>query len=162
MCPIDADSSVRLRVVGRSRPGGTAYNHHLDAEFVITSAFAHGRLGLRLSPEAMDDWATALDVLSGGQDIRWSVMGETEIGIAIDRQFSTPRPIVTVDDSAESGVSVRICLDPEMAEQDRHDAAVEKLLVTATLSEVSLCTQVTGDRCPGGRLGVRLGRLARA
>ncbi|MFE1292424.1 DUF5959 family protein [Streptomyces sp. NPDC058751] len=65
-----------------------------------------------LSPEAMDDWSTALDELSSGQVIRWPVMGETEIRMAIDRQFSMPRPIVTVDDSAESGVSIRVVLDP--------------------------------------------------
>ncbi len=60
----------------------------------------------------MDDWSTALNELSSGQTIRWSFMGETEIRMAIDRQFSTPRPIVTVDDSAESGVSVRVVLEP--------------------------------------------------
>ena len=45
-----------------------------------------------------EDWATALNNLSGGQDIRWRVMGDTEIRIGIDRHFSMPRPIVTVDD----------------------------------------------------------------
>lgn len=39
-------------------------------------------------------------------------MGDTEIRIDIDRQFSVPRPIVTVDDAGESGVSVRVALDP--------------------------------------------------
>ncbi|MFF0205879.1 DUF5959 family protein [Streptomyces sp. NPDC005017] len=112
ICLIDPDSSVRLRILGRNRPGAAPYHDYLDAELVITSAFAGGRLGLRLSPEAMDDWSTALNELSSGQDIRWPVMDETEIGIVIDRQFSIPRPIVTVDDSAESGVSVRIVLNP--------------------------------------------------
>ncbi|KAB1976797.1 DUF5959 family protein [Streptomyces triticiradicis] len=112
ICLIDPDNSVRLRILGRNRPGDTPYNDYLDAELVITSAFAGGRLGLRLSPEALEDWATALNELSDGQDIRWRVMGDTEIRIGIDRHFSMPRPIVTVDDSAESGISVRVVLDP--------------------------------------------------
>ncbi|MGW1408354.1 DUF5959 family protein [Streptomyces sp. NPDC002403] len=109
---IDPASSVRLRVLGRNRPGDTPYNDYLDAELVIISAFADGRLGLCLSPEAMDDWATALDELCDGRDIRWTARGDTEIRIEIDRHFSVPRPIVTVDDSGESGVSVRVVLDP--------------------------------------------------
>ncbi|WP_410099263.1 DUF5959 family protein [Streptomyces sp. STR69] len=60
-CLIDPHSSVRVRILGRHRPGDTPYNDYLDAELVITSAFSDGRLGLCLSPEAMDDWSTALD-----------------------------------------------------------------------------------------------------
>ncbi|MFD8418491.1 DUF5959 family protein [Streptomyces sp. NPDC059466] len=112
ICLIDPDSSVRVRILGRNMPGDTPLNDYLDAELVITSAFASGRLGLCLSPEAMGDWSTALDELSDRQGIRWTAMGDTEIRIEIDRQFSMPRPVVTVDDSGESGVSVRVVLDP--------------------------------------------------
>ncbi|MFD0268817.1 DUF5959 family protein [Streptomyces sp. NPDC127106] len=108
----DPDSSVRLRVLGRNRPGDTPYNDYLDAELVITSAFADGRLGLCLSPEAVDDWSTAVAELCDGRGIRWTATGDTEIRIEIDRHFSVPRPVVTVDDSGESGVSVRVVLDP--------------------------------------------------
>ncbi|MGX1915607.1 DUF5959 family protein [Streptomyces phaeochromogenes] len=109
---IDPDSSVRLRVLGRNRPGHTPYNDYLDAELVIISAFANGRLGLCLSPKAMGDWSTALNELCAGRDICWTAKGDTEIRIEIDRHFSISRPIVTVDDSTESGVSVRVVLDP--------------------------------------------------
>ncbi|MFJ9250313.1 DUF5959 family protein [Streptomyces sp. NPDC101776] len=109
---VDPDSSVRVRVLGRKRPGDTPYNDYLDAELVITSAFASGRLALCLPPEALDDWSSALAELSDRQGIRWTARGETEIRIDVDRQFSVPRPIVTVDDSGESGVSVRVVLDP--------------------------------------------------
>ncbi|MCM1940340.1 DUF5959 family protein [Streptomyces sp. G3] len=112
ICLIDPDSSVRVRILGRNRPGDTPYNDYLDAELVITSAFVSGRLGLCLSPEVMDDWSTALNELSERQGICWTAMNDAEIRIEIDRQFSVPRPIVTVDDSGESGVSVRIVLDP--------------------------------------------------
>lgn len=108
----DPDSSVRVRVLGRKRPGDTPYNDYLDAELVITSAFVSGRLGLCLSPEALDDWSSALAELSEGQGIRWTATGEIEIRIEVDRQFSIPRPIITVDDTGESGVSVRVVLDP--------------------------------------------------
>ncbi|WP_327180650.1 DUF5959 family protein [Streptomyces sp. NBC_01334] len=112
ICLIDADSSVRVRILGRNRPGDTPYNDYLDAELVIMSTFAGGRLGLCLSPEAIDDWSTALDELSDRQGICWTATGDTEIRIEIDGQFSVLRPIVTVDDSGESGVSVRVVLDP--------------------------------------------------
>ncbi|MFE3764507.1 DUF5959 family protein [Streptomyces sp. NPDC059104] len=108
----DPDSSVRLVVLGRNRSGDSPYNDYLDAELIITSAFTNGRLGLRLSPEALDDWSTAVDELCNGQDVRWTAAGNTEVRIEISRQFSMPRPIVTVDDSDESGVSVRVVLDP--------------------------------------------------
>lgn len=108
----DPDSSVRLVVLGRNRSADSPYNDYLDTELIITSAFANGRLGLRLSPEAMDDWSTAVDELCNGQGVRWTAVGDTEIRIEIDRHFSMPRPIVTVDDSGESGVSVRVVLDP--------------------------------------------------
>ncbi|MFD7938987.1 DUF5959 family protein [Streptomyces sp. NPDC059755] len=61
---IDSDSCVRVRLLGRTRPGNTPYNDYLDAELVITSAFVSGRLGLCLSPEAMDDWSTAIDCVT--------------------------------------------------------------------------------------------------
>jgi len=108
----DPGSSVRVRVLGRKRPGDTPYNDYLDAELVITSAFAGGCLGLCLSPEALDDWSSALAELSDRENIRWTATGEIEIRIEVDRQFSVPRPIVTIDDSGESGVSVRVVLDP--------------------------------------------------
>lgn len=112
ICLIDSDSSVRVRVLGRTRPGDTPYNDYLDAELVIMSAFAGGRLGLCLSPQALDDWSTALDELANGRGISWTATGDTEVRIEIDRYFSTTRPIVTVDDSGESGVLVRVVLDP--------------------------------------------------
>ncbi|MFB6832604.1 DUF5959 family protein [Streptomyces hydrogenans] len=110
ICLIDPDSSLRVRILGRNRPGSTPYNDYLDAELIITSAFVGGRLELCLSPEAMDDWSTTLNELSDRQGIRWTAMGDTEIRIGIDRQVSVPRPIVTVDDG-ESGVSVRVVFD---------------------------------------------------
>ncbi|MET9854938.1 DUF5959 family protein [Streptomyces sp. NPDC006450] len=74
---------------------------------IITTAFANGRLGLRLSPEAMDDWSTAVDGLCNGQGVCWTAAGDTEIRMEIASNFSMPRPLVTVDDSGGSGVSVR-------------------------------------------------------
>lgn len=57
-------SSVRLRVLGRHSPGATPYNDHLDAEVVVASGFANGRLEMCLSPEDLNDWSAALDELS--------------------------------------------------------------------------------------------------
>ncbi|OKJ52586.1 DUF5959 family protein [Streptomyces sp. CB02261] len=112
ICLVDPDSSLRVRILGRNKPGNAPYNDYLDAELIITSAFVSGRLGLCLSPEVMDDWSTALNELPAREGIRWTVMGDTEILIDIDRRFSVARPIVTVDDGGESGVSVRVALDP--------------------------------------------------
>ncbi|WP_420082130.1 DUF5959 family protein [Streptomyces sp. JL4002] len=112
ICLVDTDSSVRVRVLGRNRPGATPYNDYLDAELVISSVFVSGRLGLCVPPEAMDEWSTALNELSDRRGIRWRATGDTEIRIDFYRQFSVPRPLVTVDDGGESGVSVRVALDP--------------------------------------------------
>ncbi|MFH9829356.1 DUF5959 family protein [Streptomyces bobili] len=106
---VDGGSSVRLRVLGRHRPGATPYNDYLDAEAVVTSGFANGRLEMCLSPEDLDDWSSALDELAAGRNIRW--LHSTEIRIEIDRQLSVPVPIVTVKDDNESISSVRVWLD---------------------------------------------------
>ncbi|MFJ2376113.1 DUF5959 family protein [Streptomyces sp. NPDC087769] len=102
-------SSVRLRVLGRHRPGATPYNDYLDAEVVVASGFANGRLEMCLSPEDLNDWSAALDELSAGRGVRW--LRSPEIQIEIDRQFSVPVPIVTVTDDNEPVSSVRVWLD---------------------------------------------------
>lgn len=61
---VDGSSSVRLRVLGRHRPGATPYNDYLDAEVIVTSGFANGRLEMCLSPEDLVDWSSALDELA--------------------------------------------------------------------------------------------------
>ncbi|MFD7162884.1 DUF5959 family protein [Streptomyces violascens] len=104
-----AGSSVRLRVLGRYRPVATPYNDYLDAELVVTSGFANGRLEMCLSPEDLDDWSAALDELAAGRGVRW--LRNTEIQIEIDRQFSVPVPVVTVKDGEEPVSSVRVWLD---------------------------------------------------
>ncbi|MET9603417.1 DUF5959 family protein [Streptomyces sp. NPDC006459] len=103
------DSGVRLRVLGRHRPGRSAYHDHLDAEVVVASGFANGRLRLRLSPEDLDDWGAALGELGAGRDVRW--LRGTEIRVEADRRFSVPVPVVTVTDEAASASSVRVWLD---------------------------------------------------
>lgn len=91
---VGADSSVRPRVLGRHLPGATPYNDYLDAEITVTSGFANRRLEVRLSPEDLDDWHSALDEPAADSGIRW--LHSTEIRIEIDRQVSVPVPIVTV------------------------------------------------------------------
>nr|WP_223279875.1 DUF5959 family protein [Streptomyces sp. SDr-06] len=75
---------------------------------IVTSGFANGRLEVRLSPEDLDDWSAALDELAAGRGIRW--LRSIEIRLEIDRQFSVPVPVVTVDD-AESVSSIQVWLD---------------------------------------------------
>ncbi|MGW6981310.1 DUF5959 family protein [Streptomyces sp. NPDC054932] len=103
------DSSVRLPVLGRHRPGATPYNDHLDAEIVVTSGFANGRLKLRLSPEDLDDWAAGLDEPAADRGIRR--LRGNGIRIEVDRRFSVPVPVVTVADEDASASSVRVRLD---------------------------------------------------
>ncbi|MFE1443256.1 DUF5959 family protein [Streptomyces sp. NPDC058739] len=102
ICLIDPESSVRLRILGRNRPGATPCNDYLDAELVITSAFTGGRLGLRLSPEAMDDWPTALNELSSGQDIRWPVI-DVPPGCLADMHLTAARVLVRVRHELRDG-----------------------------------------------------------
>ncbi|MFI5807175.1 DUF5959 family protein [Streptomyces sp. NPDC051561] len=103
-------SSVRLRVLGRQRPGATPYNDYLDAELTVTSSFANGCIELHLSPEDMDNWSTALNELAAYRDIEWKTSSSCGIQIELDRSFSVPVPIVTVTDGNES-ISIRLWLD---------------------------------------------------
>ncbi|MFG2488452.1 DUF5959 family protein [Streptomyces virginiae] len=45
---------------GSTQAGGTPYNDYLDAEVIVTSGFANGRLEMCLSPEDLVDWSSAL------------------------------------------------------------------------------------------------------
>ncbi|MFI9101833.1 DUF5959 family protein [Streptomyces fildesensis] len=56
-------------MLGRHRPGVTPYNDYLDAEVVVVSGFANGRLAMCLSPEDLDDWSFALVELAAGRGI---------------------------------------------------------------------------------------------
>ncbi len=67
----DGGSSVRLRVLGRRRPGVTPYKDHLNAEAAVSSGFANGRLEMCLPREDLDDWSSSLDEPVAGRDIRW-------------------------------------------------------------------------------------------
>ncbi|MCX4596749.1 DUF5959 family protein [Streptomyces sp. NBC_01549] len=67
----DGESSLEVRVLGRTLPGVLTLHDHLDAEIVVTSGFAQGRLDVCLAPEDLNSWSQVLGELAAGRDAVW-------------------------------------------------------------------------------------------
>ncbi|MEV0013862.1 DUF5959 family protein [Streptomyces tendae] len=57
ICLVDGESSLSVRVLSRHMPGVLPWHDFLDAEIVLTSGFAQGRLDVRLAPDDLDSWS---------------------------------------------------------------------------------------------------------
>ncbi|WP_130336281.1 DUF5959 family protein [Streptomyces sp. BK022] len=117
----DGDNSFRVRVLGRRMPGVLPLHDLLDTEVLIESGFVTGRLDLGLSPDDLDSWSHALDMLAAGGDVRWIDDNRSpEIRIqALNEEHETPA--VHVDDVARSSISVflPLCLEDGWIDDQR-------------------------------------------
>ncbi|MGW1541757.1 DUF5959 family protein [Streptomyces sp. NPDC002309] len=103
----DGESGLEVRVLGRSMPGVLPWHDFLDAEIVVTSGFARGRLDVCLAPEDLDSWSQAVDALAAGRDVVWMDDGRNaEIRLEPSRENGVV--VVVVADSAASRTSVRV------------------------------------------------------
>lgn len=83
------------------------WHDSLDAEVVIASGFAGGRLSMCLAREDLDSWAHALDALAAGRDVGWMDDGRNpEVRIEVRGQHGVP--VVTVEDTPASGTLVSV------------------------------------------------------
>lgn len=103
----DGESSLEVRVLGRTMPGVLEWHDFLDAEIVVTSGFAQGRLDVCLAPDDLDSWSQVLGALAAGREAVWMDDGRNpEIRFELSGQDGGA--VVVVTDVAGSGTSVRV------------------------------------------------------
>jgi hypothetical protein len=103
----DEENSPVVRVLGRTMPGVLTLHDFLDAEIVVTSGFAQGRLEVCLSPDDLDDWSEALGEVAAGRDAVWMDDGHNP-EIRFESSDQDGVVVVVVEDVAASGTSVRV------------------------------------------------------
>jgi hypothetical protein len=105
----DKESSLLVRVLGRHMPGVLSWHDFLDAEIVVTGGFAQGRLAVCLAPDDLDCWSEVLDALVAGRDASWMDDGRNP-EIRFEPSAQDGVVVVTVQDHAVSGTSVRVAM----------------------------------------------------
>ncbi|MEU8540563.1 DUF5959 family protein [Streptomyces sp. NPDC048717] len=105
----DEESSLVVRVLGRTMPGVLALHDFLDAEIVVTSGFAQGRLEACLAPDDLDGWSEALGEVAAGRDAVWMDDGRNP-EIRLESSTQDGGVAIVVEDVAASGASVRVPL----------------------------------------------------
>ncbi|RKS08533.1 hypothetical protein DFP74_4243 [Nocardiopsis sp. Huas11] len=84
-----------------------ADGRHFDACVVVRSGFVHGRVGLVVSPEDLDDWERCLDALQAGERAEWP-RGERTAWVEVVPE----EPVdVTVRDAPSTQIAVRMPID---------------------------------------------------
>ena len=68
---VDGESGLEVKVLGRTMPGVLTLHDYLDAEIVVTSGFAQGRLNVCLAPDDLDNWSQVLQELAAGRNAVW-------------------------------------------------------------------------------------------
>ncbi|MFI9770286.1 DUF5959 family protein [Streptomyces sp. NPDC052415] len=107
ICLADGESSLLVRVLSRHMPGVLPWHDFLDAEIVVGSGFAQGRLDVCLAPEDLESWSQVLGALAAGRDAAWMDDGRSpEIRFEPSGQSGTI--VVVVEDVASTGTSVRV------------------------------------------------------
>jgi hypothetical protein len=107
ICLADEESSLVVRVLGRTMPGVLTLHDFLDAEIVITSGFAQGRLEVCLAPDDLDGWSEVLGEVAAGRDAVWMDDGRNP-EIRLESSDQDGIVVVAVEDVAASGTSVRV------------------------------------------------------
>ncbi|WP_449064229.1 DUF5959 family protein [Planomonospora algeriensis] len=103
----DEENRLVVKVLGRHQPGVLSGHDYLDAELVVTTGFAGGRLTTCLLPDDLDDWASALDSLAAGREVCWLESGRTP-EVVIQPSGQSGGAVVTVKDHPASGAWVRM------------------------------------------------------
>ncbi|MET7368794.1 DUF5959 family protein [Streptomyces sp. NPDC005566] len=103
----DGESSLEVRVRGRHMSEVLPWHDFLDAEVVVTSGFARGRLEVRLAPDDADSCSQVLGALAASRNVPWMDEGRApEIRFELSGQGGVA--VVVVEDVAGSGTSVRV------------------------------------------------------
>jgi len=115
----DEENSVVVRVLGRTMPGVLTLHDYLDAEIVVMSGFAQGRLEVCLAPNDLDDWAEVLGEVAAGRDAVWMDDGRNP-QVRLDSSGKDGLVVISVADVASSGTSVCVPVCPADGWADDH------------------------------------------
>lgn len=122
---LDAESHVRVHILGRRAPGVLPLHDSLNAEILVETSFLSGRLEVSLSPSDLDDWSQCLSALEAGEDISWLDKGDGPL-IRIGRPDGDPGEVaVSLEDPTGSGMSAIIPLAVEQSWLDAHRGLLE-------------------------------------
>ncbi|MEU9206328.1 DUF5959 family protein [Streptomyces sp. NPDC048332] len=127
-CQADMVATASGCVLGRRSPDVLHLHDQLDAEVLITSSFANGRLGMLLFPSDPESWSLALDLLAAGQDICWRGDGHSpEIRIQPHNE-EHGIPAVHVEGPGSSCVSVFLPMNLEKGWMDEQRRLLGRVL----------------------------------
>ncbi|MFE1291231.1 DUF5959 family protein [Streptomyces sp. NPDC058751] len=103
----DGENALEVRVLGRTMAGVLTLHDYLDAEIVVTSGFARGRLDVCLTPDDLDGWSQVLTELAAGRNAVWMDDGRNP-EIRFEPAGQGGLAVFVVKDVAASGTSVRV------------------------------------------------------
>ncbi|MFF2383415.1 DUF5959 family protein [Streptomyces sp. NPDC058108] len=103
----DGESGLEVRVLGRTMPGVLTLHDYLDAEIVVTSGFAQGRLDVSLAQDDLDSGAQVLGELAAVLGAVWMDDGRSP-EIRFEPSGQDGVAVFVVRDPAASGTSVRV------------------------------------------------------
>jgi hypothetical protein len=125
----DGESCLLVRVLSRHMPGVLPWHDFLDAEVVVTSGFAQGRLEVCLAPDDLDSWSLVLDAIAAGQGATWMDDGRNP-ELRFEPSGQAGVIVVVVEDLADTGTSVRVSVRPANGWADDHDERLQRVRAT--------------------------------
>jgi hypothetical protein len=104
----DDDSSLRVCVLGRRRPGVLPLHDLLDAEILVETSFIRGRLSICFYPANLEEWSRCLAALRAGQDVEWLNQGNGPMIRVEWPEDNGEIVLIHVQDATGSGASASI------------------------------------------------------
>ncbi|GAA0612095.1 DUF5959 family protein [Streptomyces crystallinus] len=129
ICLADAESGVLIRVLRRHLPGVLPWHDFLDAEIVVTSGFAKGRMDVCLAPDDLDSWSQVLGALATGRGAAWMDDGRNP-EIRFEPPDQNGRAVVVVEDFASTGTSVQVPVHLAEGWADDHHERLQRVRST--------------------------------
>ncbi|MFF2364542.1 DUF5959 family protein [Streptomyces sp. NPDC058122] len=122
----DGENSLEVRVLGLTMPGVLTLHDYLDAEIVVASGFAQGRLDVCLAPDDLDSWSQVLEELAVGRDAVWMDDGRNP-EIRFESAGQEGVALFVVEDAAASRTSVRVPVRLAGSWADEHRERLQRV-----------------------------------